>query len=158
MSGTSKSPLATPASRTSLTTASICFADGEDLVAMLGGQVGELVLNDPRRAELLRVPAGEGRDDRHELGWRSVCTIACAGHDSQRKDVPALAELEQQILLAREVDIDAGWAHVGPSCDVAGARRVKPLVGKGIHGGIHQALDRVPCVTAGGRSRGGGHG
>ncbi len=68
------------------------------------------------------------------------------------------AELEQQILLAGEVDVDAGWAHVGASGDVAGAGRVKPLVGKGIHGGIHEALDRVRCVTAGGRRRWRGHG
>jgi len=110
---------------------------------MLGRQVGELVLNDPCRAELLRVP-GEGRDDRHELGRGSVCAVACAGHDLEGQDVSTLAELEQQILLAGEVDVDAGRAHAGPSGDVAGAGRVKPLVGKGIHCGIHQALAESP--------------
>jgi hypothetical protein len=99
------------------------------------------------------VPAGEGRDDRHELSPGGWCAVARAGDDLEGQDVSTLAELEQQILLAGEVDIDAGRAHVGPSGDVAGAGGVKSLVGKGIHGGIHEALDRVPCVTAGGRRR-----
>ena len=111
---------------------------------MLGRQVGELVLNDPRGAELLCMPAGERRDDRHELIWGSVCAVACAGHDLEGQDVSTLAELEQQILLAGEVEVDAGRAHAGPSGDVAGAGGVKSLVGKGIHCGIHQALAESP--------------
>ena len=107
---------------------------------MLRGQLGELVLHDPRCAELFGVPAREGGDNRHQLGRGSFGTLPCGVYNLQGQHVAAQAELEEQVLLAGEMDVDASGAQVCTSSDVARARRMEAFVSKGIHRSVHEAL------------------
>ncbi len=52
----------------------------------------------------------------------------------------ATAQLEEQVLLAREMDVDPGRAHAGAGSDVPRTCGMKTLVREGIHGSVHQAL------------------
>ena len=51
------------------------------------------------------------------------------------------AELEEQVLLAREVDVDAGWRQPRAGGDVARGGGVESLVGEGIRCGLEEPHD-----------------
>ena len=60
-----------------------------------------------------------------------------------RRDVPTLAQGEQQILLGGEVHIDAGRGQAGSRGDVSGRCRVETLVGERVCRSLHEAQGGV---------------
>ena len=114
------------------------LAQGEDRLTVLRREVLELVLHDPRHPEVLGVPLGELPHDGPQCVGGGVCGLR--GGDQHRAGglVSLPAQLEEQVLLGREVDVDPGGGQPGAPSDVAGRGRVEALGREGVGGGFHE--------------------
>jgi hypothetical protein len=93
---------------------------------MFGRERGKLVLADPARDVMVRVPLDEPGDKRSQVNDRISAGFRFR-QDFKRSHVPGPDDLEQQVFLRSEMHVKRTWRQTQRSGDIPGRSRVETV-------------------------------